>query len=219
MLSSPKLRPAAAMAKHQPPPAAASGGHRSSTARSLQLACCAPPPQQQQPQQQPVKATQILLGDLRTALTEAAHDDLISQILPRQRDQVATKQQQQQQQSTLDHNQALDQESHFESHAIPIPRAASLSSSLSSSDIDAAAAPVEEDLIRGPSPAEFEGPPRVPESEDCPLSLSWVHELPDAAIAPRCVGKIHVVMGPMFAGKSTALLNQVRGRSTKSCRI
>jgi len=62
----------------------------------------------------------------------------------------------------------------------------------------------------GPSPDVYAGPPRVPDAEDCPLPRSWVRSLPPADLPVGGVGRIHVVMGPMFAGKSTALLDHVR---------
>jgi hypothetical protein len=69
------------------------------------------------------------------------------------------------------------------------------------------------DAAHGPPPDSYTGPPRVPAAEDAPLSLAWVRGLPVAAAGPEegRVGRISVVMGPMFAGKSTALLDAVGG--------
>ncbi|GBF96519.1 hypothetical protein Rsub_09861 [Raphidocelis subcapitata] len=79
-------------------------------------------------------------------------------------------------------------------------------------DVAAAAQP-DQAAPAGPCPGVYAGPPRVPEAEDQPLPASWVEEsAPPALARPRggsACGDVHVIMGPMFAGKSTALLDQV----------
>jgi hypothetical protein len=66
---------------------------------------------------------------------------------------------------------------------------------------------------KAPAPEEYLGPPRVAPADDAPPLLDQI-----AALAPAPPpkggrpGRIEVIMGPMFAGKTTALLDRVRAR-------
>lgn len=49
---------------------------------------------------------------------------------------------------------------------------------------------------------------RISPAYDTEISLSWLDPLPDYRPALGA-GRLEVIVGPMFAGKSTALLNRV----------
>ena len=96
----------------------------------------------------------------------------------------------------------------------------------------AAGAAAKHAAAKPPPPDAYAPPPRVPEADDAPLTPAWAAALPVArdlgsplagaggdAVAAPPVGRIRVVMGPMFAGKSTALLDAVAALEASGRRV